>query len=528
MNHYSWTLPYPSRRSPLFAENVVATSHPLAAEAGLSMMRRGGNAVDAALAAAITLTVVEPTGCGIGSDVFALVWDRSTLHGLNGSGRSPRHLDTEGLYDQGFIPETGWDTVTVPGAVDAWATLSQRFGKLPFEALFPPALEYARKGYLVTPIIAAQWKIEAKRYRSFPSFRETFLPRGRSPLPGERFFFPHIAPTLEEIARTHGDAFYRGALAERIIAHACENGGPLTGEDLDAHRSLWVDPLTMSYGDVTVHELPPNGQGLAALIALGILNHCHIGDYPVDSVEGIHCEIEAMKCAFSDVVRHVADPEYMSVTPDALIDSAYLAEKAAGITMDRARIFPDVMPPDGGTVYCAAADADGMMVSFIQSNFRGFGSGVVIPKTGISLQGRGAGFTLDREHPNGIAGGKRPFHTIIPAFVTKDNTPLICFGVMGAHMQPQGHVQVLRRMIDYNQNPQTASDAPRWHIDRFHRLSLEPGFPADIADGLSRRGHVIVPPESPGLFGGAQIIASIGAGYCAGSDHRKDGQAVGF
>jgi len=528
MRNYSWTFPYPSRRSPLFAENVVATSHPLAAEAGLSMIRQGGNAVDAALAAAITLTVVEPTGCGIGSDVFALVWNGSTIHGLNGSGRSPRRLDAERLYKQGFIPETGWDTVTVPGAVDAWATLSRRFGNLPFEALFPPAIGYARSGYPVTPIVASQWKIEAERYRSFSSFQETFLPGGNSPSPGERFVFPHIASTLEEIARTEGNAFYRGTLAEKIVAHARETDGPLTGDDLDAHRSLWVDPLTLSYGDVTVHELPPNGQGLASLIALGILSRCNIGDYPVDSVDAIHCEIEAMKCAFSHVVRHVADPEYMIVSPDAFLDDGYLADKAAGIDMERSRIFPDVMPPDGGTVYLAAADADGMMVSFIQSNFRGFGSGIVIPKTGISLQGRGAGFTLNRDHPNGVAGGKRPFHTIIPAFVTKGSTPLICLGVMGAHMQPQGHVQVIRRMIDYGQNPQTASDAPRWHIDRFHRLSLETGFPRDIAEGLSRRGHMIIPPETPGLFGGAQIIASIDSGYCTGSDHRKDGQAVGF
>lgn len=524
----SWSFPYPSQRMPVFARNVVATSQPLAAQAGLQMLARGGNAVDAALAAAITLTVVEPTSNGIGSDAFAIIWDGKALFGLNGSGRAPGAWNPARFPGRARMPELGWDTVTVPGAVDAWISLSRRFGKLPFVDLFEPAIRYAADGFLVTPITAAKWSAAPELYAGFPDFSPAFLPGGRAPVAGERFRPQGMAETLKAIAESGGESFYRGQLAERIASHAATAGGALTLSDLAEHRSEWVDTLSQEWLGVTLHELPPNCQGLNVLIALGILDHLDIERYPIDSVDGIHLQIEAMKMAFAIAGQEIADPVWMKVRPASLLDRSFLEEQARSITMDRALFPAPVKPPDGGTVYLTAADQGGMMVSYIQSSYQGFGSGIVIPGTGISLQNRGRGFTLEEGHPNVVAGKKRPYHTIIPGFVIKEGAPLMSFGVMGAHMQAQGHLQMMVRIIAGGQNPQSAADAPRWYITEDSLLALEKAFSPSVRAELQKRGHRLAPETPTSVFGGAQLIYRLQDGYCAASDPRKDGQAVGF
>jgi gamma-glutamyltranspeptidase/glutathione hydrolase len=524
----NWRFPYPSRRMPVFAQNAVATSQPLAAQAGLQMLQKGGNAVDAALAAAITLTVVEPVSNGIGSDAFALVWDGSRLHGFNGSGRSPRAWSSERFCGQKQMPALGWDAVTVPGAVDTWVQLSRRFGRLPFGSLFEPAVSYAQDGFLVSPITAARWAEAKDLYPDFADFKRTFLPKGRAPLPGERFCCKDQARTLSLIAESNGEAFYRGPLAEAIIACSKDQRGAMAFADLADHHGDWVDPLGVPYHGRHLWEIPPNGQGLAALIALGLLSHWDLTGYPVDSADSIHLQVEAMKIAFAEVHRHVADPEHMAAAPEAFLQPDFLRQRASEISLQRAARPTARIPTEHGTVYLTAADRNGMLVSFIQSNYRAFGSGVVIPHTGISLQCRGAGFVTTAGHPNCVAGGKRPFHTIIPAFVTQAGRPLASFGVMGMHMQPQGHVQMMVRLFDYGQNPQSACDAPRWHVSEDFRLALEPGFDPQVIDALDRRGHLFLTNAAAGLFGGGQLIYCLPDGYCAASDPRKDGQAVGF
>lgn len=524
----SWNFPYPSRRMPVFAKNVVATSQPLAAQAGLQMLAKGGNAVDAALGAAITLTVVEPTSNGIGSDAFAIVWDGKRLHGLNGSGRSPRAWSPERFAGLKRMPQLGWDAVTVPGAVDAWSALSRRFGKLPFGDLFEPAIRYAADGYLVAPITAEKWSPTRTLYRAFPDFAAAFLPQGNAPLPGELFKLRGLAETLESIAETGGESFYRGILAEKIEACAGAAGGAMTRADLAEHRSDWVETVCKTWHGVTLHELPPNGQGITVLIALGILGHLDIDSLPIDSPDSIHMQIEAMKAAFAIARPNIADPAWMTVEANSLLDDALLLAHARNIRMDRASFPAAAIPPDGGTVYLTAADESGMMVSYIQSNYKGFGSGIVVPGTGISLQNRGAGFTLEEGHPNCVAGAKRPYHTIIPGFVMKDEAPLMSFGVMGAHMQAQGHLQMMVRIFLAGQNPQTAADAPRWYVGEDSTLSLEPGIGPIVREELKRRGHRLAAEAPTSLFGGAQLIYRLPDGYCAASDPRKDGQAVGF
>jgi gamma-glutamyltranspeptidase / glutathione hydrolase len=521
-------LPYPSKRPPVFAHNVIATSQPLAAQAGLHMLRIGGNAVDAAIASAIALTVVEPTSNGIGGDAFAIVWDGKALHGLNGSGRAPRLLSRDLFRGMKSMPTTGWATVTVPGAVDAWASLSGRFGRLSFATLFGPAIDYAENGFPVSPIVAGQWWLAAQKFTDFESFKTTFLPNGRPPGAGEWFRCPDQAQTLREIAATKGQSFYRGALAQRIVAYAARDGGYLREDDLALHRSEWVETLSKPYHGITLHELPPNGQGLAALLALGILSHLDIRRHRVDSPESIHLQVEAMKIAFAEARTHLGDPLSMSMDAKGFLDEDYLAKRAAQVDPMRA-CRPKATPsPDKGTVYLTAADQEGMMVSFIQSNYMGFGSGIVVPGTGISLQNRGTCFSLKKGHPNMVAGGQRPFHTIMPGFVTRDSEPLMSFGVMGGHMQPQGHVQMITRIFDYGQNPQAASDGPRWFVSEDFGLALEPGFDPGVTKALRKKGHRLLKGLAEAAFGGAQIIMKLDKGYCAASDHRKDGQAVGF
>jgi gamma-glutamyltranspeptidase/glutathione hydrolase len=521
--------PYPTHRRPTLARNVVATSQPLAAQAGLRMLLAGGNAVDAALAAAITLTVVEPISNGIGSDAFAIVWDGRQLHGLNASGRSPAAWTPDYFKRQKAVPTRGWNSVSVPGCVSAWAELSQRFGKLPFGKLFEAAIEYAANGFPVSPFVAARWELQVAELRVQPGFAEAFMPDGRAPRAGEIFRFPDQARTLEKIATTRGEAFYRGELAQKIEAHARANGGAMTRQDLAAHVNDWPGTISQRYRDLTVHEIPPNGQGIVCLMALGILSHFDLADYPVDSADSVHLQIEAVKLAFADAYRYVADPRAMDLAPARLLDPDYLKSRAALIDLKRAQNFGYGAPPKGGTVYLTAADAGGMMVSMIQSNFMGFGSGVVVPGTGISLQNRGAGFGLTPGHPNQVAPHKRPFHTIIPGFVMREGEPLMSFGLMGGSMQPQGHTQLMVRMADYGQGPQGAIDGPRFRVVQGMEVNFEREWPKMTLDELAHRGHKIVElPEGYMDFGCSQIAHRLEDGYLCASDPRRDSLAVGF
>jgi gamma-glutamyltranspeptidase / glutathione hydrolase len=493
------------------------------------MLARGGNAVDAGIAAAITLTVVEPTGNGIGSDAFAILWDGERLVGLNASGRSSAGWTPERFAGQKAMPTLGWDAVTVPGCVSAWVELSRRYGKLEFASLFEPAIRYAREGFMVSPITAISWERQAPNLRRFSEFCWTFLPKDRAPVAGERFYCPQQAETLEDIAATRGESFYRGALAERIALASRADDGAMTHDDLAAHACDWEDPISVEYRGSRLHEMPPNGQGIAALIALGILRHHDVAAHPADSADSLHLQIEAMKLAFADTWPNVGDAQAMALTPLQMLDDAYLAGRAKRIDMRRAQHFTAGIPKEGGTVYLATADAGGMMLSFIQSNYMGFGSGVVVPGTGISLQNRGHGFSLQPGHPNRVGPRKRPFQTIIPGFLTRDGAPVMSFGVMGGNMQPQGHIQMVVRLADYNQNPQACSDAPRWIVNADFSVSLEDAVPAAVGEELARRGHRIVPAERPLFgFGGAQLIHRLEDGYCGASDHRKDGGAAGF
>src|SRR4051812_25558838 len=489
MDRMDWSLPYASRRQPVCAANIVATSQPLATQAGVAMLARGGNAVDAALATAITLTVVEPCSNGIGSDLFAILWDGDALVGLNASGRAPAAWSRQRFAPLSQMPQRGWDTVTIPGAVSGWAALSQRYGKVPFGDLFERAIGYARDGFAVSPVVADKWRLAVPLMPQGLGWQEHFLIDGRAPLPGQRFASPAMAAALTEIARTRGEAFYRGSLADAMVRHSNASGGVHARGDFERHTVDWVTPIAVDYRGVTVHEIPPNGQGIAALMALGMLKSFDIASMPPDSVASQHLQIEAMKLAFSDAQRHVGDAATMIVTAEALLDESYLRERARMIDPSRAQAFGPGAPPRGGTVYISAADASGMIVSLIQSNYMGFGSGVVVPGTGISLQNRGAGFSLERGHPNEVAGGKRPFHTIIPGFMTRNGAPLATFGVMGGPIQPPGHVQMVVRMVDYGMNPQAALDAPRWKVNVRRSLDLESSASHELREGLIALGH---------------------------------------
>jgi len=536
---FEWTNPYPTRRTPVFARNIVSTSQPLAAQAGLRMLLKGGNAVDAIIATAAALTIVEPVSNGLGSDAFAIISDsQGGLHGLNSSGTAPAawcpeyFLKKYGEAGNGIAnqPQRGVDTVTIPGAVAAWSTLHERFGKLPFADLFEPAIELARRGHAVAPMVAHKWANQVPLLKDQPGFAQTFMPEGRAPRVGERFVMPDAARTFERIAQSHGREYYEGEIAEAIVAFSRANGGAHTLDDFRQYRPEWVKPISQSYAGHELHEIPPNGQGIAALIALGILKYHDVASLPCDSIESQHLQIEAMKLAFADTYRYVSDPRSMSVTPEQMLDPAYLESRARLINMDRATHFEFGRPPAGGTVYLTAADESGMMVSFIQSNYKGFGSGVVVPGWAISLQNRGVGFSMDPASPNVVAGGKRPFQTIIPAFLTKQGVPVMSFGVMGGDMQPQGHVQTVIRMLDYQQNPQAACDAPRWKVNRDFTLDLESTMPDSVVQGLLARGHKLHSVNDSYMdFGAGQFIWRLSDdGYVAASDARRDGHAVGF
>ena len=515
--------PYASGRSPICASNVVATSQPLATQAGLDALRRGGNAIDAALAAAITLTVVEPNNNGVGSDAFALLWDGNELVGLNASGRAPAGVRPDDYRARERLPKYGWDPVTVPGAVSAWVALSQRYGDLPFADLFDSAIRYANDGFQVGPKTAFYWQQLASTYERFDDFKRHFLP---APVAGQRVRRPELAHSLQLIADSAGAAFYTGELAAAMDRAARDQGGALRSSDLAEHTADWVTPTAQTYRDHCLHEIPPNGQGLAAQIGLGILRHLDAPD--PDTAAGKHLQIEAMKIAIRAAFDHFADPRAMRVTPEQLLEPGSLKRAAASIGRRATQLPPAALPISHDTVYLTAADAQGRMVSFIQSNYLAFGSGIVIPGTGIALQNRGYGFSLDPEHPNCLAPGKRPFHTIIPGFVTEAGAPRLSFGVMGGHMQHQGHVQMVNRIFDAGQNPQAASDAPRWHVFEDFSVGLEEGTPKSIAAELSDMGHDVRFEPHEHLFGGAQLILRTDDGYVAGSDHRKEGQAAGF
>ncbi len=490
------------------------------------MLAEGGNAVDAAIATAVALTIVEPVSNGIGSDAFAIVWDGRRLHGLNASGRSPAAWTPEYFGGQP-VPVLGWNSVTVPGAVSAWAELHAKFGRLPFARLFEPSITYARNGFLVSPTVAEQWAAQVPLFEDQPGFADAFMPGGRPPKPGELVRLPDHAATLEKIAATNGEDFYRGDLAARLEAHAAANGGAMRASDLAAHRADWVGTVAATYRGYTVHELPPNGQGIVALIALGILEHFDMAALPADYADSVHLQIEAVKLAFADAQAHVADIDHMAVSAERLLDSEYLKDRAALIDRHRARPASAGVPK-GGTVYLTTADAGGVMVSMIQSNYMGFGSGVVVPGTGIALQNRGTNFVSDEVHPNRVGPNKRPYHTIIPGFVTKNGAPVMSFGVMGGMMQPQGHVQVMVRIADHGQNPQAGCDGPRFRWVQGMQVSFERGFPGATLDDLVQRGHELVAVDDYNSFGSCQAIWRLDGGYLAVSDPRRDGQAVGF
>ncbi|HSZ51831.1 MAG TPA: gamma-glutamyltransferase family protein [Caulobacteraceae bacterium] len=526
-----YAMPYASARSPVFGRAAVATSQPLATAAGIEMLLAGGNAVDAAVAAAMTLTVVEPNGCGLGSDAFAIVWDGTRLHGLDASGRSPAGWTAERFAGRTRMPTRGWDAVTVPGAVSGWAALSGRFGRLPFERLAAPAIRHAREGFAVTPIIADLWARAAPILKDQPGFADVFLPGGRAPAAGETFRSEAHARSLEVIAATRGEALYRGALAEAIAAQAKRDGGMLSLDDLGEHQAEWVEPLSQAFAGHVVHELPPAGQGVATLMALGMLGSLGSPRTDPDDPWSTHLAIEATKLALADLYAHVADREAMAVRSRDLLDPGYLAERARLIDASRAGEPGHGAPARGGTVCLSAADADGMMISYIQSNYLHFGSGVVVPGTGISLQNRGAGFVLEPGHPNAVGPRKRPFHTIIPGFVTDaDGAPRMAFGLMGGPMQAQGHVQLALRILAAGQNPQAAADAPRWRVTGGVGLAVEPEMDERAVETLRTLGHEVTLENDKEAFnfGGAQIVLKTDAGYVAGSDPRKDGMAIGL
>ena len=539
--NFNFSNPYTSTRLPLFARNIVSTSHPLAAQAGLRMMQKGGNAVDAAIAAAAAITLTEPVSNGLGSDAFCILWDGQQLHGLNASGPAPATWTPEYFHrkygqDTKTPPKRGFDSVSVPGAVAGWVALSERFGKLPFADLLEPAIEIAERGYLMPVVVQQKWLAATPELQSQPGFAQSFLPWGRAPQVGELFQFKNAARGLRAIAESKGQALYGGEIAEAIEKFAAQNGGSITARDLAAYKPEWVTPIAKHYRGYTLHEIPPNGQGIAALIALGILSNFDLASLPVDGVASQHLQIEAMKLAFADVYRYVADPRSMDVTPEHMLDDAYLASRARLIDLKKAQNFQAGNPVKGGTIYLTAADENGMMVSFIQSNFMGFGAGVVEPTYGISLQNRGHGFSTDlagANRANLVAPGKRPFHTIIPAFLTQNGQPVMSYGVMGGNMQPQGHMQTLVRMLDYGQNPQAACDAPRWRFNAGLNINVEATMNAGTVQGLQAMGHELdVINDSYQDFGAGQFIWRMGDpsvhGYLAASDPRRDGLAAGF
>ena len=523
-------LPYASGRYPLAARHGMCNStSALASEAGLEMLRRGGNAVDAAIATAAALTVVEPTSNGIGSDAFAIVWMNNHLYGLNGSGRAPKNISIDKVLknnaENGHMPSVGWTPVMVSGAPKTWAALSARFGRLPLTEVLKPAVEYARNGYPVPPVVAENWKRSVLRFEKalpkHPELQEwfrTFAPDGKAPEAGELVTLPNHADTLEKIAATGADAFYRGELAERIVADSKAAGGYMSREDYEDYDVEWVEPLRLNYRGYEVCEIPPNGQGIVALMALNILKEFEFPEK--ESVETYHRQFEAMKLAFADGLRYITDPACMEVTAAGLLDPDY-GKMRARLIGTEARMPEAGIPPKSGTVYFCTADGEGNMVSMIQSNYMGFGSGIVVKDTGISLQNRGYDFSLDPNAANALMPGKRSYHTIIPGFLMKDGKAVGPFGVMGGYMQPQGHVQVVMNLVDFHLNPQQALDAPRWQWTGGMKFLLEDQFSAQIARQLQAKGHDAELTLQYGQFGRGQIIQRLDNGVLIGGTEKR-------
>ncbi|MCE8016679.1 gamma-glutamyltransferase family protein [Halomonas sp. MCCC 1A17488] len=535
MQHDPHFYPSPSRRMATYGDRgMVATSQPLGAQAGMQILQRGGNAVDAAIATAAALTVVEPTSNGLGSDAFAIVWIDGELHGLNASGPAPQAATLEAVRALGHerMPEHGLLPVTVPGAPAAWAALSERFGKLPFAELLAPAIALAEAGFPISPVVNRMWEEAYDSYRqhddaAFEPWFDTFAPHGRAPHVGERWAAPDHARTLRAIGETRAKAFYEGELAERIDAFFREHGGLLRREDLAAFQPEWVEPIGTRFRGHDIWEIPPNGSGLIALQALGMLER--LGEEGRDPVETLHRRIEATKLGYVDGLRYVTERDAMGPSVAQLLTDDYL-EARAGLIGEQALDPQHGNPIHGGTVYLATADGEGNMVSFIQSNFKGFGSGIVVPGTGISLQNRGWSFSLDSAHANALAPGKRTYHTIIPGFITRDGEAVGPFGVMGGFMQPQGHVQVVAAMLDDHLNPQAALDLPRWKWTQGRTVEVEPHFPDHLAQALARRGHQVVKRTDSLSFGRGQVILRDrdSGVLCGGTEPRTDGAVLAW
>lgn len=521
---------YPSRRGLMYGtKGMVCTSQPLAAQAGLDMLKKGGNAVDAAIATAIALTVLEPTSNGLGSDAFAQVWVGGKLYGFNGSGYAPALLspECEALKGKTAVPERGWESVDVPGAVSAWAELHKRFGKLPFADLFAPAIDYAENGYPVSPVISRLWHEGLaifepyKNNEAFKGWFDTFTKNGETPAAGTVAKLPNQAKTLRLIADSYGETFYRGEVADVIDAFSKATGGYIRKSDLAAYRAEWVEPISIDYRGYRVWELPPNGHGIVALMALNILQgfeHDAKG-----SAENLHHEIEAMKLAYADGRKYVADPRYMKAQVKELLSEEYTAERRALIGEEA--IMPQPGNPFcGGTVYLCTADAEGNMVSYIQSNFQGFGSGIVVPGYGIAFNDRASGFVLDPQHDDYLAPLKKPYHTIIPGFLTKDGKAVGPFGVMGGYMQPQGHLQVIHNLIDFGMNPQEALDCPRWQWIEGKKVMVEAAMGDELINALRARGHELIVTDDTIDFGRGQMILRSDDGVLVGAtEPRADG-----
>ena len=519
---------YPSQRMVTIGNRgMVATSQQLAANAGLDIIKKGGNAIDAAIATAACLTVVEPTSNGIGGDAFALIWYKDKLLGLNSCGYAPENLSLERLEADGIkeIPKYGWVPVTVPGVPAAWAELSRTLGRLPLWEVLQSAIDYAMNGFGVSPTVAYYWERAYNTYKKvlredmFKYWFETFTRDGRTPRAGEVWTLPDHGNTLMEIADTEAESFYQGDLADRIDAFSRETGGYIRKKDLEGYKPKWVKPISVNYRGYDIWEIPPNGQGIVALMALNILKEFEFTNK--DDPLAYHRQIEAIKLAFADAREYVTEEEKMEVKVSDLLSDAYGKERAKLIGNEA--IIPTCgRPSSGGTVYLATADDEGNMVSYIQSNYMGFGSGLVVPGTGIALHNRGHNFTMDPNHVNCVEPGKRPYHTIIPGFITKDNKAVGPFGVMGGFMQPQGHVQVVMNMIDFKLNPQEALDAYRWQWEEGKRVNIEPDFPSYIARELESRGHEICSLIGTGNFGRGQIILRQGDALIGGTEKRAD------
>ncbi|HJF33138.1 MAG TPA: gamma-glutamyltransferase family protein [Sporosarcina psychrophila] len=504
--------PYQSKRHTVFArKGMVATSQPLAASAGLEIMQKGGNAIDAAIATAAALTVVEPTSNGIGGDAFALVWVKDKLYGLNASGPAPATLTPEAVQALGHnkMPAYGMVPITVPGTPAAWAELSRKFGKLSLKEVLAPAIRYAEEGFPLTPILGKYWGIAYKKFKElcdgeeFNAWFETFAPNGRAPITGEMWSSPGHAKTLRTIAETDARDFYEGEIADKIDAYMRKHGGFLSKEDLSTYKPEWVEPISVNYKGYDVWEIPPNGHGMVALMALNIYKKLDKPEWL--SVQTIHEQIESMKLAFIDGKAYITEEAEMPVETAHLLSDEY-AEKRVKLIHDEAMDPQPYELPKGGTVYLATADEEGNMVSFIQSNYMGFGSGIVVPGTGIALQNRGHDFSLDKNHPNVLKPGKRSYNTIIPGFLTKDGEAVGPFGVMGGYMQPQGHFQVVLNTVDFLLNPQAALDVPRWQWTEARKVLVEPEFPNYLVQSLIRKGHEVTVSPDGGGFGRGQII----------------------